>query len=282
MPLPGRERGRGLRDGRAGDAASRSGDAPSRSPRSGRAAARAMARRPGRRARSPGSTRPSEGGGSACSTQRTSGLSIPMPNATVAAMMRAEPSRNAVIASCRSRAGQPGVIERHPLACRRRARRVPPVRRRASPRRRSPGQRTRRAAPTSSRSLSGMVRTWCADRWMCGRSKSPITTTGSRRPSRRMISCRTGGAAVAVKRQADRRAERLGLRSEQHVVGAEVAAPLADQMRFVNGEQARPRAPQRLAGLARWPAAPARGRRTCRSRTKRGAPPRARQPTAAS
>jgi hypothetical protein len=50
--------------------------------------------------------------------------------------------------------------------------------------------------------------------------------------------------------QADRCADRVGLRAEQHVVRAEVVAPLADQRRFVNREQARLRALQRLAGLA--------------------------------
>ena len=35
---------------------------------------------------------------SAWSTQRTSGLSTPIPNATVAATIRAEPSRNSIIA----------------------------------------------------------------------------------------------------------------------------------------------------------------------------------------
>jgi hypothetical protein len=44
-------------------------------------------------------------------------------------------------------------------------------------------------------------------------------------------------------------ADRLGLCSEQHVVRAEVAAPLADQVRFVNSEKTRLSAPQRLAGL---------------------------------
>ena len=44
---------------------------------------------------------------------------MPMPNATVAAMMRAGPSRNAVIASRAARARKPSVVERHPLACRR-------------------------------------------------------------------------------------------------------------------------------------------------------------------
>ena len=83
----------------------------------------------------------------------------------------------------------------------------------------------------------------------CGRSKSPITTSGSRRPSRRTISSphrRRGGRG---QRQPDRRAERLGLRAEPHVVRPEVVAPLADQVRLVHGEQPRPRAAQRLPGL---------------------------------
>jgi len=42
------------------------------------------------------------------------------------------------------------------------------------------------------------VRTRRTDSRMFGRSKSPITCAGSRRPSRLMISSRTGGAAVAV------------------------------------------------------------------------------------
>jgi len=44
-------------------------------------------------------------------------------------------------------------------------------------------------------------------------------------------------------------ADRLGLRAEPHVVRAEVATPLADQVRLVHHEQARPRALHRLAGL---------------------------------
>ncbi len=50
-------------------------------------------------------------------------------------------------------------------------------------------------------------------------------------------------------RQPDRRAERLGLRAEQQVIGAEIAAPLADQVRFIHGEQPCASPPQRVAGL---------------------------------
>ena len=50
-------------------------------------------------------------------------------------------------------------------------------------------------------------------------------------------------------RQPDRRANRLGLRAQQHVVGPEVVAPLADQVRFIDDEQPRPRALERLPGL---------------------------------
>jgi hypothetical protein len=46
-----------------------------------------------------------------------------------------------------------------------------------------------------------------------------------------------------------RRPDRLRLGSEPHVVGAEVAAPLADQVSLINGEQARPGPLHRLAGL---------------------------------
>ncbi len=49
--------------------------------------------------------------------------------------------------------------------------------------------------------------------------------------------------------KADRCADRLGLCSEHHVVGAEVVTPLADQVRFIDGEQTGPSAPQRFAGL---------------------------------
>ena len=50
-------------------------------------------------------------------------------------------------------------------------------------------------------------------------------------------------------RQPDRRADRLGLRAEPHVVGPEVVAPLADQVRLVHGEQPRPRPLERSPGL---------------------------------
>ena len=70
-------------------------------------------------------------------------------------------------------------------------------------------------------------------------------------------------------RQADRRPDRLGLRSEPHVVRPEVMAPLADQVRLVHGEQPGPRAASRrwtrgprggLACSAHHPPPPARTR----------------------
>ena len=48
---------------------------------------------------------------------------------------------------------------------------------------------------------------------------------------------------------ANRRLERIGLRAETHVVGAEVVTPLADQMRLVDDEEPRPRPPERLPRL---------------------------------
>ena len=54
-------------------------------------------------------------------------------------------------------------------------------------------------------------------------------------------------------READRRAERLGLRAQHHVVGPEIVTPLADQVRLVDREQARARAPlsvSRVSSLA--------------------------------
>src|SRR4029077_4617668 len=49
--------------------------------------------------------------------------------------------------------------------------------------------------------------------------------------------------------QAARRADRVGLRAEQQVIGTEVAPPLADEVRFINGEEPRPGALQRVSGL---------------------------------
>ena len=84
---------------------------------------------------------------------------------------------------------------------------------------------------------------------MCGRSKSPITTSGSRSPSRRQISLphrrRRGGG----ERDPHGRAELVGLRAEPQVVGPEVPSPLADEVRLVDDEQPGPGAPQRRAGL---------------------------------
>ena len=64
-----------------------------------------------------------------------------------------------------------------------------------------------------------------------------------------MTSCRTGGAAVAVRASRVGRPDRLRLGAEPHVVGAEVAAPLADQVGFIDDEQAGPGPLQRLTGL---------------------------------
>ena len=50
--------------------------------------------------------------------------------------------------------------------------------------------------------------------------------------------------------QANRRADRLGLGAEPHVVGTEVVAPLADQVGLIDHEQPGPGALQRLPGLA--------------------------------
>ena len=196
---------------RAGDARARSSTAPSRSPRSGKAAAPRRPAVPARPARTPGSTRPAMGGGSACSTQRTSGLSIPMPNATVAAMTRAEPSRNAAIASRALAGGQPGVVQGHPLARRRErvARRL-----RAGVGGRVDDPRAA-AAPRAARDQLALLLVGGAHvahrQRMCGRSKSPITATGSRRPSRRTISCRTGARRSRSARAGPaRRARRPG------------------------------------------------------------------------
>lgn len=52
-------------------------------------------------------------------------------------------------------------------------------------------------------------------------------------------------------RQPDRRADRLGRRAQPHVIRAEIAAPLADQVRLVHDEQPRPRALHRLPGPGR-------------------------------
>jgi len=51
-------------------------------------------------------------------------------------------------------------------------------------------------------------------------------------------------------RQPDRCADRVRLRSQQHVVRPEVVTPLADQVRLVDHEQTRPRPQQRLPRLA--------------------------------
>ena len=84
---------------------------------------------------------------------------------------------------------------------------------------------------------------------MCGRSKSPTTISGlaQAEPADDLVPHRLGGGRR--QRQPHRHLERIRLRAQPHVVGAEVVPPLADQVRLVDGEQARLRAPQRLARL---------------------------------
>ena len=146
------------------------------------------------------------------------------------------------------RAGaEPGVVERHPLAGggERVARRL-----RAGVGRGVDDPRAAElaAARAISRCLSSGERACWTDSSMCGRSKSPITTSGSRSPSRRQISTRTGGAAVAVSAiRTARRARRPARRAAGSRAGS--PPPLADEVRLVDDEQPRAGAPQRRAGL---------------------------------
>ena len=147
----------------------------------------------------------------------------------------------------------------------------------ASPRRRcraSPPRRRARAGPRP-----------CGARR--GSARRPARCSGGRTRARRSrgraargastISSRTGGAAVAVRREHGRVPERLDGRAEAQVVGPEVVSPLAR----CSAPRRRRRAtvPRRRArrGPRRWRAARGRGRGTrARPRRARPAPRRAR------
>jgi hypothetical protein len=144
--------------------------------------------------------------------------------------------------------GKPGVVERHLLA--RRGERV--MRRlRARPRRRvhdpGAGEFARRAHKLA---LLVRERAYVAHRQVDVR---PVEVAdhdlgiAQAEPLHDVLPDRRRGRRGQG--QPDRRADRLGLRAEQHVVGAEVVTPLADQVRFVHHEKARPGPLQRLPGL---------------------------------
>ena len=136
--------------------------------------------------------------------------------------------------------GQPGVVERHPLACfgERVVRRLRAgVRRRIdNPRACEPVRRADKLLPLVGDRARAVHRqvdvrpVEVADHHHgIAQAEPPHDLLPYRRRGRR------------GQRQPDRRADRLGLRAEPHVVGPEVVAPLADQVRLVHGEQPRPR-----------------------------------------
>ena len=84
---------------------------------------------------------------------------------------------------------------------------------------------------------------------MCGRSKSPMISSGSRSPSRRRISPPHRRRSRRGERDPHAGAELVRLRAEPQVVGAEVLSPLTHKVRLVDHEQPRPGAPHGVAGL---------------------------------
>jgi len=177
-----------------------------------------------------------------------SGLSMPMPKATVAATIRAEPSRNDAIAARRARGVETGVIQRHVLADRR-----------------------KRIACSFGGGVRGCVHDACAldfcsnrpelamllvfganamrrkrdvrsvevtddDLWLA-QAQSPRDLLSDRRRSR----CR--------QRHPHRHPQRISLCAEAQVVGPEVVPPLTDQVRLVDDEQSGPCTLQHLSRL---------------------------------
>ena len=162
-------------------------------------------------------------------------------------MIRAEPPVNAAAASRRSR-GQAGVIEPHLLA--RGAQRVA-GRLRARVRRRvddpGPAQLARGAHQLGVLVGDGpQVLGRQLDQRPVEVAQHHGGVTQAEALHDLLPHGRRGGGGQG---QPDGRAEGLGLGPEHHVVRPEVTAPLADQVRLVDGEQTRPGALQRLAGL---------------------------------
>jgi hypothetical protein len=144
--------------------------------------------------------------------------------------------------------GQPGVVERHPLARfgERVARRLRAgVRRRVDdPRAGEPGRRADKLLPLVGDRARAVHRQADVRPVEVADHHHGITQA---EPPHDLLPHRRRGRRG--QRQPDRRADRPRLRAEQHVVGPEVVAPLADQVGLVDGEQPRPRALQRLPGL---------------------------------